>query len=533
MNDTPTDSHEKESAAYPAKNIEPKTYDLLVVGAGIYGCWTAYHAVQRGLKVLLVDGGDIGCGTSMSSSKLIHGGLRYLETGDLRLVRKSLKERQVLYELFPHLVKPMRFRVPLGDGCRWSPLKLKAGLWLYDMLAFGCKDFPKHRFDDAKEQTDGLSSTTLRRGSYQYSDGQTDDARLCFSIVEKMLEQGGELLTYHRVSNVNKVTHGGYSAILTDTLSKPKETKTQKCCAKQVFYATGARLSEKQELSGALLKTRGLHLVFKKKFDHGAVLLHSPVDGRVFFMLPWYGRTMIGTTDIEVDASEQNADCSAEEIQYLYDSINPYLSTPFTASDLHGAYAGLRVMRKHDTQAGDNTRDWKAVQLKNGTWVSLGGKITSARQDTESWVSDQYGASFEKNIAGIVKGDTKIEGNSPPLDAYFYSRYGEHWRRLTAMAKQYPHELSKIHSDLPFLWLEIRYVARHEHVKTLEDILRRRIPLMILMKIDDDTLSRVLEIVQEELEWSDEKKDCESVRFVKGQFNSMSNPQRSLGWPAP
>ncbi|MGB8411123.1 MAG: glycerol-3-phosphate dehydrogenase/oxidase, partial [Gallionella sp.] len=302
-------------------------FDLLVCGGGIYGAWTAYDAALRGLSVAIVEQGDWAGATSSASSKLIHGGLRYLETYDLKLVRKAISERQRLLALAPHRVWPLRFGVPVYKDSRIGSLQLKAGLMLYDLLAGlsarfrAGADLAHRHFDRAAfaERFPALNSDGLK-GGFTYCDAQTDDARLVLELIAGAMDAGAVCVNYCRLTGL--IESGGQACGAT-VLDKLNDEGAQ-VLARQIVCATGQWTAASQPGRDWCRLSKGVHLVMPRtktptkiptKIEE-ALLLTAKSDGRVFFMIPWYGMTLIGTTDNDYNGDIEHVCVEQEEIDY-------------------------------------------------------------------------------------------------------------------------------------------------------------------------------------------------------------------------
>ena len=324
-------------------------FDLLVCGGGIYGAWTAYDAALRGLRVALVEQRDWASATSSASSKLIHGGLRYLETYDFKLVRKALRERRMLLQAAPHRVWPLRFGVPVYADSRNGTLKLKAGLTLYDTLA-GFPDDPMrhHHFDHAhfSEHFPFLDDATLK-GGFTYGDAQTDDARLVLELVAGAMAHGAVCVNYARLVKWKEDRGRVCGATVQDAVSDA----TAHVHARQYVSTAGQWTTATEQGRAWCRLSKGIHLVLPALPTSEAILLTAKSDGRVFFIIPWYGRTLLGTTDTDYRGDIDHVTVEAEEVDYLLAAANRYLKTAWTKENVIGSYAGVRVMKPSDATA--------------------------------------------------------------------------------------------------------------------------------------------------------------------------------------
>ncbi|HEU0186469.1 MAG TPA: glycerol-3-phosphate dehydrogenase/oxidase, partial [Gallionellaceae bacterium] len=318
--------------------LNNQRFDLLVCGGGIYGAWTAYDAALRGLKVALVDQGDWAGGTSSASSKLIHGGLRYLETYDFKLVKKALAERSMLLAAAPHRVWPLRFGVPLYAHGRIGSWRMKAGLTLYDLMAGKLGEGMHYRHFSAQEfsrRFPQLKTQGLQDG-YTYADAQTDDARLVLELVAGAQAAGAVCVNYCKVTGLIEVNGKASGARLDDSLSHAR----CEISAQQIVHTNGQWSTTAWEARNWSRLAKGVHLLLPDCGQQEALLLTSPGDGRVFFIIPWYGRTLLGTTDTDYRGDLERIAVEDADIDYLLAAANAYLNRAWRHEDVIGSYAG-------------------------------------------------------------------------------------------------------------------------------------------------------------------------------------------------
>ncbi|MBU0621317.1 MAG: glycerol-3-phosphate dehydrogenase/oxidase [Gammaproteobacteria bacterium] len=499
-------------------------FDLLVCGGGIYGAWTAYDAVLRGLKVALVEQGDWASATSCSSSKLIHGGLRYLETFDFKLVRKALKERQMLLHIAPHRVWPLRFGVPVYADSRNGMLKLKAGLTLYDTLA-GFPGEPMRHHHFLKQEFSGrfpfLHDADLK-GGFTYGDAQTDDARLVLELVAGAIGHGAVCVNYARLLEWNEEDGKVCGATVQDGVGGD----TVSVNARQCVSSAGPWTAATAQGRAWCRLSKGIHLVLPALPAQEAVLLTTKADGRVFFMIPWYGRTLLGTTDTDYRGAIDHVAVDAEEVDYLLAAANDYLKTAWTRADVIGSYAGLRAMRQSDAAHPSSvSRDWELKTAANGVLHVVGGKLTSSREDAAVIVDrvcaqlglDTVCATQDRRLPWKPQQDFSAwttamteEAQRLGIDAesvgWLLRRHGERAVQVFRIVEDTPQLAARIMSDLPFIHADLVFCAGDEMVQHLSDLLRRRMPLLILAKLDAQALSRLAELVAPQLGWDPERR---------------------------
>ena len=494
-------------------------FDLLVCGGGIYGAWTAYDAALRGLKVALVEQGDWASGTSSASSKLIHGGLRYLETFDLKLVRKALKERQMLLQVAPHRVWPLRFGVPVYADSRNGTLKLKAGLTLYDALAGFPQEQMRHRHfghADFYEHFPFLDAAALK-GGYTYGDAQTDDARLVLELVAGAMAQGAVCVNYAELIE----WHEDRGKVCAATVRDGVTGTTLQVHARQYVSTAGQWTTATEQGRAWCRLSKGIHLVMPALPTHEAILLTAKEDGRVFFIIPWYGRTLLGTTDTDYRGDIDHVIVEELEVDYLLAAANRYLKTAWTKSDVIGSYAGVRVLQQSDAaHPSDVSRDWALKTASNHVHHIIGGKITSAREDASvvvdvvcahlGWAHD--GVTRGKDFPWKPLGDFGVWSAQMLAQALrlgidvesakcLMRRHGARALQVLKLVDGDAQLGRRIVAEIPFIYADLLWSAKDEMVVHLDDLLRRRMPLLILARLDSETIQRLADLVAPELGW--------------------------------
>jgi len=513
-------------------SLAHKQFDLLIVGGGIYGAWTAYDAALRGLSVAIVEQGDWAGATSSASSKLIHGGLRYLETYDFRLVRKALRERQMLLEAAPHRVWPLRFGVPVYGGSRIGTVQLMAGLTLYDFLAGNLSAEMKHHHFDAatfSEHFPFLAADDLH-GGFTYADAQTDDARLVLELIDGAVRAGVVCVNYCRLTSFIETDGVACGAMVHDQLGGAN-TEIR---AHQIVSATGQWTTSTEEGKGWCRLTKGVHILLPAMQCEEALLLTAKSDGRVFFIIPWYGLTLIGTTDTDYRGDINSIAVEQDDVSYLLDEANHYLKTAWSEADIVGSYAGVRVM-KHDGESAPSaaSRDWELKVASNGVHYSVGGKITSAREDAARIVNTvcaQLGidvpcptrgrkfpwAPEEEFAAWQVA--RSAEAMRLGVDAesikWLLRRHGKRVDGVLRIVENDARMAARIVPVLPFVYADLLWSARNEMVVHLDDLLRRRMPLLIMARLGEEELRRIAAMVASEMGW-DEAKIKQEIEFCR------------------
>ena len=501
--------------------LDQQQFDLLVCGGGIYGAWTAYDAALRGLKVIIVDQGDWASGTSSASSKLVHGGLRYLESFDFSVVKKSLLERQRLIDAAPYRVWPLRFGVPVNQNSRIGSFRLKMGLLLYDFLAGTIHSQQTHLRFSAKaflSRFPCLVKTGLKCG-YTYLDAQTDDARLVLEVIEGAINAGATCLNYCQVTRLLEDEGMVNGAVLNDKVwSKSFTIKTS-----VVVNATGQWISATQSKKQWCRLSKGIHLVLPKVLDNEALLITAKCDGRVYFIIPWYGLTLLGTTDSDFDGDINHVTVNKQDVDYLLSEANLALTVQWTEKDIQGQFAGLRVLQQSTKSSpSDVTREWELKSEKKGLFYSIGGKLTSAREDAAHivdtvcqylaidqpcetdkaslpWLPEQ---NYEEWSAQMTE-KAKYLGIDNESAVWLLRRHGKRVAEIFKYIEQDQQLAKRITATVPMIMADLMFCLKHEMVIHLEDLLRRRLPLLILYRMTEAELKQFAEISAKSLQWNE------------------------------
>ncbi len=534
-------------------------YDLIVVGGGITGAGIARDATLRGLRVALFDKSDFGSGTSSKSSKLIHGGLRYLEHGEIGLVYESVTERSVQSKVAPHLVRPIPFLVPVYEESKTGLEVMNLGLWMYDTLALfrAPKMHKTFRGEKAKELIPHLRDEGLK-GAIEYYDCITDDSRLVLENILDAAANGAHCRSHTEVTGLtfNKRTKTKTVAV-TDQISGESQTYTGRSVIVAAGPWTDSLLGQLGvEMKRELLRpTKGVHLVFShdKLPIRRAITLMSPIDGRVLFAIPWKGRIILGTTDTDYDGSLDEVHAFPEDATYLCDSANAYFpDANFRPQEALSSWAGLRPLIDQGKigEESDVSREHEIFVDPRGIVIIAGGKLTTYRlmakeavRTTVDWL-EQHITSFDTALSkprtkkrplpgaqglsdrspdGVKKLARMIaEEHTVDLETAMHLTrvYGV---RARLLAKKIDNDDSlglRIEPELPYVWAEIQFAANHDRARTLEDVLARRVPLLLLgAKQGLDAAERVAEILAKPLQWSSQErsKQLESYRKIAAQ----------------
>ncbi|MGO8873536.1 MAG: FAD-dependent oxidoreductase [Acidimicrobiales bacterium] len=549
-------------------------FDVLVVGGGITGAGVALDAAARGLRTALVDKGDFASGTSSQSSKLVHGGLRYLQQYEVGLVFESLSERQTLLRNAPHLVQPLVFVIPLfGTGGvvdKAIARTYSLGLWMYDLFG-GFRIGHRHRRVTADEVHDHLPTLRLDRlvAGFQYYDARADDARLTLAIVRTAAVDYGVVAVNHApVVEILKNPAGavcGASLTPEDTTLGPVDVR-----ARVVVNATGVWADEVRDLDAPqphlMRPAKGIHIaVPRAKLPcDAAVVLPSPSDGRNITVIPWDERTYVGTTDTDYEGDLDHPTVEAGDVAYLLEAVNAVVTDPVGPEDVMGTWSGLRPLlasvpgrrRPPNQRTADLSRRHTVLSAPSGLVTVTGGKLTTYRkmaQDTVDTVVRQLGLSSlrcsTKHLT--IRGSNGVDtlrhpgtaaryGVSEETLAHLLSRYGDEVPTVLGVMAERPELGDRLTPGLPFFAGEVVYAARYEMATTVEDVLSRRTRMLLLdARAASSVAPRVAELLADELGWSSERIDREIADFVVLAASSLSMvgegsaPAGAVVWPGP
>jgi glycerol-3-phosphate dehydrogenase len=519
--------------------LENGPFDLLVIGGGIYGAWAAYDAALRGLSVALVEKTDWAAGTSSASSKLIHGGLRYLKSMRFNLVRKSLHERRLLTALAPHRIQPLDFVLPVFSNSKVGRLQLKAGLWLYDRLAGADQPVDPHRYLNGAETRasyDFINSQQLK-GAFIYGDCLTDDARLTLEIVAGAMRAGAVAVNGATATRLIESRGKIRGARITDRETARSVTVK----ALVTLDCTGPWMTK--PIDSQLLTSppeirlaKGVHLVMPALPTQDAFILPTELPGRVVFLIPWYGLTLLGTTDTDYPGDPDHAWVEPRDITYLLSHANRlFPQAPWEERQIIGSFAGLRALPASDTErSSDVTREWSLCEPAEGLLASVGGKLTSARTDAAETIDRVLGMIGHGHVAcstanqplpwcpaGPFKewaGPAIARGFSLGLDEVTAEqcvhRYGDRVDELYDVLVQAPELARRILPQAPFCMAEIVHAIDAEMARSLEDIFRRRIPLTLVARLSRETLHDAARLAADRLQWNQARLNTELNSLV-------------------
>ncbi len=449
---------------------QKKSYDFVIIGGGASGVGCAVDAASRGFDVLLLEQSDFGKGTSSRSTKLVHGGVRYLRQGNLSLVREALKERGILQQNAPHLVRTQAFIVPCYS--LWEKFFYGSGLKIYNLLS-GKYGFGKSRILSKKETLQKLPNIKQKhlKGGIIYYDGQFDDTRLLIDLVKTAVENRANVLNYARVFNLSKNSANKVNGVEFECTQTGELFYVE---AKIVINATGAFTDAIRQLADKNAKkiiapSQGIHLVFDGSFldSETALMIPKTSDGRVLFAVPWNGKTLVGTTDTPIEKAELEPQPLAEEIEYILATCQNYLVKTPQRKDILSVFAGIRPLVKSTgtKNTAKLSRD-HTVEIDDANLLTLtGGKWTTYRNMAEDAIDRAI------DVCGLPKKecrtkDLKIKNSAPET--------------IAGIITENPVFGELIHKDFAYQKAEIINAIRFEMARTVEDILARRTRMLFL-----------------------------------------------------
>jgi glycerol-3-phosphate dehydrogenase len=462
----------------------PTPWDILVIGGGATGLGIALDATTRGYKTLLLEGDDFAKGTSSRSTKLVHGGVRYLAQGDISLVREASVERGRLCRNAPHLVKNQTFIIPVYSF--WDKLKYTAGLKLYDWIS-GRFTLGSSIFISRKKTIESLPGikTGGLSGGVLYHDGQFDDSRLAINLVQSIIDNGGTAINYLKVTGLLKSSEGQINGVVAYDTETGQSFHVN---AKAVINATGVFVDDILQMDNAgaaktICVSQGVHLVLDKKFypSQHALMIPETSDGRVLFAVPWHDKVVVGTTDTPVDQSSLEPQALEKEIQFILETAATYLSQKPTRADVLSVFAGLRPLaapKQGEQKTKEISRSHKIMVSPSHLFTILGGKWTTYRKMGEDMVNyiekhlhwdRKKTKTASMHIHGYAEG---MDWNDP---FYFYGSDARKIKqRINGQANEWISESLKIHE------MQVKWAIENEMARTVEDVLSRRTRALLL-----------------------------------------------------
>jgi glycerol-3-phosphate dehydrogenase len=512
----------------------PEAWDIVVVGGGATGVGVAIDAAARGYDVLLLEQSDFGKGTSSRSTKLAHGGVRYLEQGNIGLVLEALKERGLLLQNAPHLVHDLAFVVPNYDW--WEAPFYGLGLKLYQLLA-GKYGFGTSRMLSREETLEHLPTlkTEGLRGGAVYYDGQFDDARLLIHMVATAFEQGATLQNYVEVTGLTKDAQGFVNGVSARDVETGNEFRAT---AKVVVNATGAfsdllRLKAEPSAAPMIVPSQGIHLVFESSFLQGesAIMVPHTSDGRVLFAIPWHGHTLVGTTDTPIAAATLEPVAMEQEIEFILATAGQYLTKAPTRGDVLSVFAGIRpLVRATGVASGVAStaalsRDHVIHIDRSGLVTVCGGKWTTYRHMAEDCV-DQAATLAQLPEKPCGTHHLRIHGfHSAAKEFGSLAVYGSDADEIRKLIETDAGLGEPLHAALPYVKAEVIWAARHEMARTVEDTLARRTRALFLNARAALAMApAVADLMASELGWDEVTRTKQLAAFRDVASNYVLHP---------
>ena len=508
-------------------------FDLVVVGGGASGCGVAVDGATRGLSVLLVDADDFGKGTSSRSTKLIHGGVRYLAQGRIGLVREALRERALLRRNAPHLVSVLSIVVP-ADGYLEAG-RLSIGFRLYDLLA-GAERFGRSRYLSRARLYDRLPQLVpdVMVGGIRYFDGQFDDTRLIIALVRTAVDHGATVLNYCRATALAKDAGGRVQGVV---LQDAESGERLEVAARAVVNATGpftdaVRRLDRPDARALVMPSQGTHVVVPRDFLPGddALLIPKTPDGRIMFAIPWHGQVLVGTTDTPLEAVASEPTPRADEVAMILEVAGRYLSRAPTDSDVRAVFAGIRPLARASSARGTAgvSRKHRIEVAASGLVTLTGGKWTTYRrmaQDCVDRVVRTHGLASQP----CVTADRRLHGATSDLADGPLAAYGSDAAAVRRVVGERPELAELVHPASPCLLGECVWAVRHEMARTVEDVLARRLRLLFLdADAAIEVAPRVAAVMADEL-GRDERWQTEQVHAFRALASGYVWPRRGAG----
>jgi glycerol-3-phosphate dehydrogenase len=523
-----------------------ESFDVLVIGGGITGAGVALDSAARGLRTALVERNDFASGTSSKSSKLVHGGLRYLQQKEYVLVYENLAERQRLLDNAPHLVHPLPFLIPLfgkeGVVNKTVAKAYATALWLYDLTG-GLRTGKRHKRVSRAEALGYLPTLRADRlaAAFLYWDARTDDARLTLEVLRTAaLDYGAVVANY---APVTEIIHEG-GAVSGARLADGTTVKATVVVNAAGVWADDVRALDEGTHPNSIRPAKGIHLTVpasKLPADIAAVI-PVPQDRRSIFVVPWGDQTYIGTTDTDYDGPIDDPQCTPEDVAYLLGAINTFFSEQITVDDVTGTWAGLRPLVKdaRSERTADLSRRHKVAVSEKGLVSITGGKLTTYRKmaaDTVDVVVRRLGKGARRSPTRklLIRGATgasAVTGVDQPLLDHLVGRYGGEATEVIELLRSQPDLARPLVAGLPYRRAEAIYAVRREMAHTLADVLSRRTRALLRGRdATADAADDVARLIAPELGWDEAKIADEVAAFraaVERERQSGDLPETAL-----
>jgi len=501
-----------------------KEWDFIVIGGGASGLGSALDATSRGFRTLLLESHDFAKATSSRSTKLVHGGVRYLAQGDIGLVKEALKERGLLAKNAAHVVKNQSFIIP--NYTWWGGIYYKIGLSIYDFLA-GKLSLGKTKYISKSKTVEKLPTIQQKDlvSGVVYQDGQFDDARLAINLTQTIIEKGGTAVNYVKVINLIKNDAGKIKGVVAEDQFTKQQFEIK---AKVVINATGVFTNDILNMNNPkhgklVVPSQGIHLVLDRSFlkSDDAIMIPKTSDGRVLFVVPWHDRALVGTTDTLLENESFEPRALEDEITFVLNTARQYLAKQPTLEDVKSVFAGLRPLAAPKDGAKNTkevSRSHKVITSETGLISIIGGKWTTYRKMAEDTVNEamkvhQLGLTTSKTETLSIHGNVKPETVDRTHHLYVYGSDIPEIKKLQLSSSEYA---QKIHPEHPFTIAEAVWAIRNEMAETVEDILARRVRLLFLdARAAIDSAEKISSLIAKEKEYSQEWAHAQALEFTE------------------
>ncbi len=517
------------------RRLADDPFDVLVVGGGITGAGTALDAASRGLRTALVERDDFASGTSSKSSKLVHGGLRYLQQGDVRLVYEALLERQRLRHNAPHLVRVLPFLIPLlsKDGLINPKVARALGwaMWMYDLTG-GARIGKIHKRIKTEAALAHMPTLPRERmaGAYLYYDAQTDDARLTLTIARTAaLDAGAAIANGVRLVGIAKDDAGRVRSATVEADGERFDVRTSSIVNATGVWADEIRAVDEGVNPSSIRPAKGIHITvpWAKIQNDIAVVIPVPKDKRSVFVVPWGDLTYVGTTDTDYDGPVDDPQCTREDVDYLLRAINFSLATKIDERDIVGTWAGLRPLVRDESNArtADLSRRHRVSPSPSGVVTVTGGKLTTYREmaaDTVDAVLEVVGDDVAARRRSTTRrlrlrgaeGYEQARAIGTALALHLADRFGGEARVILAMIERDPALARPLVAGLPYVRAEAVYAARYEMARSVDDVLSRRTRSRLLARdASGAAADDVAALIGADLGWSDDEQVRQAARY--------------------
>jgi len=504
-----------------------KQWDIIIIGGGATGLGIALDAATRGYKTLLLEQSDFTKGTSSRSTKLVHGGVRYMAQGDILLVIEALHERGLMLKNAPHLTANQEFVIPAYT--LWDVILYTVGLKFYDLLA-GRLSMGKSYFINRSKTLERLPllKPDGLKGGIVYHDGQFDDSRMAITLARACVENGGRVLNYFRVNALLKDEKGKITGVQVKDIKSGTEYAIH---GKLVINATGVFADEIHRMDDPFSKptirpSQGVHIVLDNSFlqSNSAIMIPKTDDGRVLFAIPWYGKIVVGTTDTPLDTVTLEPRALDQEIDFILRTAGKYLTRPPEKKDIKCIFAGLRPLAANPGNPASTreiSRRHKITLSSSGLLSIIGGKWTSYRRMAEDTIDRAIKAGIIEKKKCLTK-KFSFYSNNKHLKSDRLKIYGDQAVEIEKIINDYPYTGDLINPALPYTRAEIIWICRNEMPLTVEDMLARRTRALFLdARASRDAGPVVAELMAKELGFGKSWQESEISKYNELVINYL------------